>query len=589
MRISFILTSLLIFSELASAQVPDTIPLPILMPNSVTLYVAIDGQPGASGDSLTPVPTFGEALDRLVELTDGVEGDVWSEIVMREGSYAFALAQPVNRYLVEGRRLNVSVRGVGEVNLDGTSLNLGGSGMVHLLGSHISVRNLRVLYSPANGVRFGWNFNGTVISSHDIVIEDVEVMQTSGHGIIVGISPVHSGQPFTLSPRGERYVIRRCHVHESVNYNQPASQWGSAIKFHHVRYGLVEDCYVHDNGGEGINVDFGEHILIRNNEAHDNHVNVYLDKATSCRIEGNLLYHTSRTQGGILMGIEPFVGWITDYYIKDIGIYNNVIINTVAGISVWQGTYSALQNGFFTGIDMRHNTIFGKQTGNGDPVHFTYFTFLGQPAPNIHFSSNTLIGNIVSAHPDSLNNGRLFGASANPQPGLTTGYNLWGKHPVLGYHTDTDSIQPDLPVVAQPSAPMTWAPHPVENPSLLFRIPNLLPNLTDYFGEKRDTTYTNAGAVDYHLSTAISSVKPTMSDLRIYPNPCIGQFTVESPWLDRLPTTIRLLNSQGVEVPLRAVWQHGTLHVMPNVMPPGWYILTLVADGHRVSAVVIAQ
>jgi hypothetical protein len=146
----------------------------------------------------------------------------------------------------------------------------------------------------------------------------------------------------------------------------------------------------------------------------------------------------------MLLGIEAFTSLITDHYIKDVAIHNNIILNTTTGISIWQGIYSFLQRGIFSGIDIRHNTITG-QRGRKAAIGLSYETLFGDPAPNVVFSGLRIHGNILSAHPDSLNNGRLLTAPLNPQPGLQASYNMWNLPPGPGFNQTTDQSQPLLP------------------------------------------------------------------------------------------------------------------------------------------------
>lgn len=520
---------LLSFNTLLTAQVPESVPLPVIQPAQTIVYMAQGGSDTASGDSLDPVATFSVALDRLATWSSGKSGELHAEIALREGTYAQALIQPWGRYQLAGRRLNVSVRGIGTVILDGQGLPISaGQGMVHLLGSHIRVSNLSVAYSPANGVRFGLDANGNVANPHDVLVEDVTVSQTSGHGILLGINPIMNSNPFGLHPPGERYAVRNCRVFEAVNFNQPLPQWGSAIKFHNVRYGLAELCHVHDNSGEGIDVDLGEQIIIRANTLHDNYANIYIDKGTGIRIERNHIHNAHREVAGILLGIEAFTGLITDHYVKDIAIHNNIILNTATGISIWQGIYSGIQTGTFSGIDIRHNTILGQRAQKA-AIGFSYVTFLGNPVPNVTFSKNRIAGNILSAHPDSLNNGRLFTAPLNPQPGLTASHNLWNLPPGPGFNAATDQSRPSLPPWADMADTLSFLPRS-GNPAFVFAIPSEPDIPYDLFGLPRDQTFTNAGALEKSLFLQNPDGLETKEAIvSIIPNPVHDHCTIHVP------------------------------------------------------------
>ena len=154
----------------AYAQAPDTVPAPVIFPAQQIVYMSPDGSDSAAGDSLQPVASFTEALNRLAAWSENKQGELYTEIVLLPGNYTSPLVQPWGRYQLPGRKLNVSVRGKGAVTLDGFDAPVSsGQGMVHLLGSHIRVSSLTILYSPANGVRFGYDSNGNVSNPHDPV------------------------------------------------------------------------------------------------------------------------------------------------------------------------------------------------------------------------------------------------------------------------------------------------------------------------------------------------------------------------------------------------------------------------------------
>ncbi len=521
------------------AQAPVTVPLPVLFPVQQTVYMSPAGSDTATGDSLNPVATFTGAMNRLAAWSAGQQGELYTEVVLFSGYYTSPLVQPWGQFQLPGRQLNVSVRGKGTVMLDGVNATISsGQGMVHLLGSHIRVANLNILYSPGNGVRFGYDANGNVSNPHDVLVEDVTVRQTAGHGILLGINPIKNSDPFSLHPPGERYAVRNCTVSEAVNFNQPQPQWGSAVKFHNVRYGLAENCHIHDNSGEGIDVDLGEQIIIRANTLHDNYANIYIDKGVGIRIEGNHIHNDYRKVPGILLGIEAFTGLLTDHYIKDVAIQNNIILNTTTGISLWQGIYSFLQKGIFSGIDIRHNTIIG-QRGQKAAIGFSYETFLGNPVPNVVFSDLRIYGNILSAHPDSLNNGRLLTSPLNPQPGLQASYNMWNLPPGPGFNQSTDQSNPQLPDRAPATDTLSFRPGQA-NPAFLFAVPASADIPDDLLGMARNIPHTNAGALE---AAASSSSDEREVSVRIYPNPATSQLRVSG--LPDGPAFYKIVSADG--------------------------------------------
>lgn len=576
------------------AQFTDTIQLPVIEQPQYSVFISEAGSNNHAGDSLHPVATFISALDKLDSLTNGQTGDVFAEVVLYPGTYQFALTQGVSQFQIGAKNLNVSVRGKGEVILDGNGLTLsGGQGMVSLLGSHISVKNLNIIYSPSNGIRFGYDYMGTVINPHDILIENVEVAQTASHGILMGIGGLNSANPLTLTPHAERFLVRNCTVHHAVNFNLPQAQWGSAIKFHNVRHGTVENCISHDNSGEGINVDFGQYIEIKDNLVFDNYANIYLDKAENIIVRNNFIYTTHRRETGILLGIEPFTGLLTNYFVKDIFICNNIILNTPTGISVWQGTYSAIQNGYFTDIKILHNTIIGKTTGNGGAIGFSYYTILGQPAPNVIFANLEIKNNIVSAHPDSLNNGRLVNGPLNPQPALTSAFNLWNVHPVIAYNS-TDRIDSLLPTFINPLEIETLMPHADSNSVFVFSVPRENFVEDDYNHTLRFPDSTNAGAFELDTTTFSDTtitigIKDYNESLLVYPNPFSSTVQIRFDDLDPRKLSVELFDVNGRKFSANILYKDSSVIISRQNLHSGIYICRVVNKQKNLSLKLIVR
>lgn len=579
---NFILLFALLAPIFCLAQFPDTIQLPVIEQPQYSVFISETGSDSNAGDSLNPVATFAAALDKLDSITSGLTGDVYAEVTLYPGTYFFALKQGVSKYQIGAKRLNVGVRGKDEVILDGNGLTLsGGEGMVSLQGSHISVKNLKIVYSPANGVRFGFNYNGTVINPHDILIENVEVAQTGGHGIIVGIGALNPANPFTFIPRSERFLIRNCYVHHAVNFNQPQPQWGSSIKLHNVRHGKVLNCLVHDNSGEGVDVDYGQYIEISGNTIFDNYANIYLDKAENIIVSNNLVYATHRPKTGILLGIEPFSGQIIDHFVRDIFICNNIILNTNSAISFWQGAYGALQNGYFSNIRILHNTIIGKHRINAGIISFSYTTILEQPAPNVIFSNLEIKNNIISAHPDSLATGRLVNGPLNPQPALTAAFNLWNRHPYLAFDS-TDRIDSLLPVFVNPLEINSLVPHVDSNSVFVFSVPREISADDDYNNTLRFPDSTNAGAFEldtttYSDTTIIIGINEHSELLRIYPNPFSSTAEVHLVHGNPETTRIDLFDMKGIKIPAKFSYQNNAWLLTSEGLNTGIYFCRITA------------
>lgn len=492
---------------------------PLLITPTHRIYLDDTGNNANTGDSLHPLQTFSAALSRLNLITTGMIGNVYTEVVAFEGTYNEIFRQTLTDFQIGAKVMNVSLRGKEGVIIDGNGITVNpGGGMVYLLGSNISVKNIKIQNSSEIGLRFGFNYNGTVINSHDILIDSVEVSATKSHGILVGIGSLNANGSSVLIPRAKRFKLTNCHVHDAVNYNTPQSSWGSAIKFWNTSHNLASNNHVHDNSGEGIDFDYCDTAEVSDNQLHDNYANIYLDKMEYAHIHNNLIFNQSKVVSGILMGIEAFTGYITNHFIKDVYIENNIILNTM-GIAVWQGIYSAIQNGYFQNIHIRQNTLIGKQVGNGAMVSFNYETFLGQPVANVSHSNIFIERNIIAANVDSLNNQKLLSAPLNPQPGLTTGYNLFNITPGFAFNASSDQINNLVPDYVNPMGNMLQdlTPNSNLNAELIMSAPNNPVVLVDYIYSLRQSVNTNVGAVELNENLKIDGLYA--SNFKVYPNP----------------------------------------------------------------------
>ena len=518
--------SLYFFSLLLNHVIaqPLSIDEPTLINPSFKVYLSVTGNDTNIGDSIQPLATFAAALSKIEQLSSSATGNVYAEVVVFPGTYYEIFRQPLNKFQVGQRNLNISLRGKETVVLNGTNLTVNaGGGMIYLLGSNIFVKNITVLHSNENGVRFGYNYAGTVINSHDVLIDGVTVSETAGHGILTGIGCLNANGSSNLIPRAKRFKIVNCHVYNSVNYNTPQSQWGSAIKFWNTSNNIALNNHVHDNSGEGIDFDFCDSAIVKGNLLHDNYANIYLDKIEYALIQQNFIYNETKVVSGILTGLEAFTSFITNHYIKDVYIENNIILNTL-GINLWQGIYSAIQNGIYSNIKIRHNTIIGKQRGNGALVSISHETFLGQPVSNFSISDVSVENNIMSAHPDSLNNNKILSAPLNPQPGLTTGNNLYNMNPGFAYNSNTDQINSAITKFEPANqAVLNLTPNSILNPELIKVVPYVITN--DYHGFSRNSIATNAGAIEKNESIGINFTQ--RDDLVFFPNPSNGFLKVK--------------------------------------------------------------
>lgn len=572
----FLSTILLGMALPLAAQILPDVQQPLIKTPQFEIYIATFGADSHSGDSLEPLATFTAALNKIESRTIGQTGDVYAAVVFYPGTYPFAASQPANKFEVNGRRLNVSVRGMNGAVLVGSGLNQGGGdAMIALKGHNIFVKNISIDYAPANGINFGYRYNGTLIYSHDVLVENVRVKNTAGHGIIGGMGKMNENGSGFLD-FSERFLFRNCEVTESVNHNNlEASQWGSAIKFHYVKNGIVENCRVYNNAGEGIDLDYCENIMLKDNTLFDNRANIYLDKAENCILQSNLLYYKQRQSVSLLLSTEAVSALIKDYFLRNIYIYNNTILNSQTAIGYWQGTIGGLQTTSLENLHIAHNSIIGKPLTTGGMINFSYEKgHFGGPPSNINFSNITLENNIISAHPDSLTRPIVFGP-IDPQPALSYGYNLWSENPIRAYNSSTDLINANLPNYVSADSINKLIPLVGQTDALIFKVPAKDYLVDDMLDSLRTKPKTNVGAFELQQGTATKMTEhANEDDFKIYPNP-VKDFIRLQASQNIGGASYQIVNSTGKLV-MDGVISEKEIDI--RLLPPGSYVLTFFKD-----------
>ena len=140
--------SLYFFSLLLNYVIaqPLSIDDPTLINPSFKVYLSVTGNDSNTGDSIQPLATFAAALSKIEQLSSSATGNVYAEVVVFPGTYYEIFRQPLNKFQVGQRNLNISLRGKETVVLNGTNLTVNaGGGMIYLLGSNIFVKNITVL------------------------------------------------------------------------------------------------------------------------------------------------------------------------------------------------------------------------------------------------------------------------------------------------------------------------------------------------------------------------------------------------------------------------------------------------------------
>jgi hypothetical protein len=175
----------------------------------------------------------------------------------------------------------------------------------------------------------------------------------------------------------------------------------------------------------------------------------------------------------------------------------------------------------------------------------SYETAFGQPVPNINFNNLRFERNIISANFDSLNNGKLIYAPLNPQPSLTTEYNLFNINPGFGYNNGTDQINSNVPVSIDPNSDILFelTPSITLNPELIMSSMNIYNLLEDYAGNVRANN-SNVGALERDDNLQLDLLEK--EDWIIFPNPVKDQFKIDIPQAEIL--SLKVLSSNGEEL-----------------------------------------
>jgi len=490
----------------SSGQLATPIILPIIHQPTYLAYISVDGDNMNTGDSLNPVADFNTALARIKEWSTGEIGNVYAEVILNSGTYPFSLSQGLTYYNPDERIINIGVRGKGKVTLDERlNSNAGAAAMIHLLGSNIAVKNIKIAYASGHGTLFGLNWNGNIIVPHDIYLEDIHVEQTAGHGVFIGLGRFQSANNPIQMPFIERIWFNNCVVTNAVNYNElNHTSWGSAIKMLYVKNGIISNSTSFNNGGEGIDLDDCNSILIEHCVSHDNRSNVYFDKSENVIFRNNLIYSTFRSTISLLLGTEVSSSFIQNHYLKNIFIYNNLFINTPCAVAYWMGTVSASQKSILSNLQVVNNTIVGKRVSGYGIFNLSYETdFLNSniPARNVVFENLLWKGNVVAFNNDSLV--KVFGGPLNPQPALTAENNLYSSTPNVIYNSQSDKIDASILNIGMPDSIWRYVPNQQSNNGYSMLMPKVDYMNNDYNEQLRFLDSTNVGAFEFDSTTYV--------------------------------------------------------------------------------------
>jgi hypothetical protein len=550
-----------------------------------TIYMAIDGNDANPGTYNEPVESFAKAISLLPFGEAGVnDGQAYGLIMLHPGIYVVenGFQQNVSQYEKDGTYKNVSVEGIGEVTIQGMKESpevLANGHGVHLRGSHIYIKNLKIKFVKLHGILLGGPDKMT-----DVLVENIEVdsagefsfLATNVENVIV---------------RDSRF-LRGSRIFKDDLVTGPDCSWPSGLKFYGSKYVQSINNEVAYTRGEGLNFHNSEYGLAINNRLHDNPTNIYCDNSARIIIRNNYNYATPGNSEywktcpsddidlygstGILLANEgacnnggPIYGNCTTTcpfdnlefkQIDSIFIFNNFFVNTTAAINMWQGVTepfggpNCLRNIFF-----EHNTVIGITDGSssGQPraiyaffpnFHNTIAGFGYATAQNININSN-----IISLPFEDYQNADLYHVILHnifPVP-----FNINFKNNLVNMDdpklSSSDKIvsslinkvDVDIDSVLQLLQPC------IDQLDLEYKV-EVTPYIAhDFSGNVRNSSMTNAGALEYtEACNTISSTFEEMGEdhvFRIFPNPTKGLVYIETTNQKPLRTEIQLINVHG--------------------------------------------
>ena len=509
-----------IFTQVSYAQFPVHPPLPDVATTTTTVYIATNGNDNNDGTLNAPLATFSAALNKLPFGTNGEHA--YSEIVFLAGTYLLSerMYQSYSTQYVKksGNTIvgykDVSVRGEGNVVLDGSNIDFGnnsGNALLWLRGSRIAIKNLTLQNSGAQAIRFNEDDGG----STDVWIEGVTFRNIYVHGLNVD--------------EVNRLLVQHCRFESCDLQNENQIQnindggWGSALKARFCDNVTFRHNVVSKSWGEGININKTEFAYVYNNVVFDNFsVNLYLDNAADVAVFNNLVYHTTDTSywrinnpsdspsawlrapgTGILVANEQYTNTGTYRQCENDYIFNNIILSEGTALGIWRGNRSGIST--FDDIWFVNNTCIDLQGSSQLALRMLYFDFSGNTShSNIHYENN-----IFSVASTKLTgNVRITSTTNKPFPsGLNYGYNLFSSTPPTGsfkgiYNATTDKIDSNLPTFVAPSDLSAIVPDGTNN--VTFGVPLASFIQDDYNDFPRAMPNTNAGALE---SNSMPNVK----------------------------------------------------------------------------------
>lgn len=375
------------------------------------IYVAPYGNDAYTGSLLQPVKT----LDRAGALVSA-----GGTIAYFGGVHTCPVVQNITTNGTISNRITICPVPGHKPIIDGSGPQVGAQHLFFIDGDYITVKDLEIRNSTRDGI--------VVYQAVGVIVENCYVHGCWQAGIM---------SEGTTNASNDGTIIRKCFVERNVRHNLTgAAGYGQGISLSIGQNGIVEDCIVTRNMGEGIGLQKGHSGgTVRRNISGDNYkINMYNDACNNSTFDRNFcfatgfvetqVYGTGARPNGFTWSRETGSGAVTG-----LKVTNNIFANCNYGMLY----FIQLANAGYTGAVIAGNTI-------ANPITAGIRIEGGASAAN-----NTISNNIF--HSDTG-----VPAAAGDWNGYFTDYNLFSGCPPIGGHYLTGD-----PLFANPSGTLSIA------------------------------------------------------------------------------------------------------------------------------------